>query len=162
MRMRPPERRRRRCRGRGPRRARRDLSPSSRLKSSRLPTPPLRSSKRSTRWRLRHPSGSGQGRGDLLGQSAAATIVTLRSGDGANAPFLDFAYVPGPNPGDFQLIPGLPFAAAPGWGDVTPFVLRSSSQYRPKRPYDLQSKKYAADFNEVKSLGAVNSATRTD
>ena len=44
---------------------------------------------------------------------------------------------------------------------MTPFVLRSSSQYRPKRPYDLQSKKYAADFNEVKSLGAVNSTTRT-
>ena len=108
------------------------------------------------------PPGPAKAAGILLGQSAAATIVKLRSGDGANAPFLDFAYVPGPNPGDFQLIPGLPFAAAPGWGDVTPFVLRSSSQYRPKRPYDLQSKKYAADFNEVKSLGAVNSTTRTN
>jgi hypothetical protein len=107
------------------------------------------------------PPGPGKVAGILLGQSAAATIVKLRSGDGANAPFLDFAYAPGPNPGDFQLIPGLPFAAAPGWGDVTPFVLQSSSQHRPKRPYDLQSKKYAADFNEVKSLGAVNSATRT-
>ena len=108
------------------------------------------------------PPGPAKAAGILLGQSAAATIVKLRSGDTANAPFLDFAYVPGPNPGDFQLIPGLPFAAGPGWGDVTPFVLRSSSQYRPKRPYDLQSKKYAADFNEVKSLGAVNSTTRTD
>jgi len=107
------------------------------------------------------PAGPGKAGGILLGQSAAATIVALRSGDGATAPFLDFAYVPGPNPGDFQLIPGLPFAAAPGWGDVTPFVLRSSAQYRPKRPYDLQTKKYASDFNEVKSLGAVNSTTRT-
>ena len=107
------------------------------------------------------PAGPARTGGILLGQAAAATIVKLRSGDGADATFLDFAYVPGPNPGDFQFIPDLPFAAAPGWGDVTPFVLRSSSQYRPKRPYDLQSKKYAADFNEVKSLGAVNSATRT-
>ena len=108
------------------------------------------------------PAGPAKTGGILLGQSAAATIVKLRSGDGADATFLDFAYVPGPNPGDFQFIPDLPFAAAPGWGDVTPFVLRSSSQYRPKRPYDVQSKKYAADFNEVKSLGAVNSTTRTD
>ena len=107
------------------------------------------------------PAGPAKAGGILLGRSAAATILKLRTGDGANATFLDFAYVPGPNPGDFQFIPGLPFAAAPGWGDVTPFVLRSSSQYRPKRPYDLQSRKYAADFNEVKSLGAVNSATRT-
>jgi hypothetical protein len=40
-------------------------------------------------------------------------------------------------------------------------VLTSSSQHRPKDPYELSSKKYAADFNEVKSLGAVNSSTRT-
>jgi hypothetical protein len=40
-------------------------------------------------------------------------------------------------------------------------VLTSSSQYRPKAPYALSSKNYAADFNEVKSLGAVNSTTRT-
>ena len=107
------------------------------------------------------PAGPAKTGGILIGQSAAAAIVKLRSGDGAAAPFLDFAYVPGPEPGDFQLIPGAPFAAAPGWGDVTPFVLSASSQYRPKRPYDLESKKYAADFNEVKSLGAVNSTTRT-
>ena len=107
------------------------------------------------------PPGPAKTGGILIGQSAAAAIVKLRSGDGAAAPFLDFAYVPGPEPGDFQLIPGAPFAAAPGWGDVTPFVLSASSQYRPKRPYDLESKKYAADFNEVKSLGAVNSTTRT-
>jgi len=108
------------------------------------------------------PAGPAKAEGILIGQSAAATVVKLRSGDGAAAPFLDFDYVPGPEPGDFQFIPGAPFAAATGWGDVTPFVLRSSSQYRPKRPYDLESKKYAADFNEVKSLGAVNSTTRTD
>jgi len=44
---------------------------------------------------------------------------------------------------------------------VTPFVLRSSSQYRPKSPYALTSKKYAADFNEVKALGRIDSTTRT-
>jgi len=107
------------------------------------------------------PDTPAKAQGILIGQAAAAAILVLREADGSDALFLDFAYVPGPNPGDFQLIPGFPFAAAPAWGDVTPFVLTSSSQHRPKDPYELSSKKYAADFNEVKSLGAVNSSTRT-
>jgi hypothetical protein len=108
------------------------------------------------------PDTPAKAQGILIGQAAAAAILILRAADGSDAPFLDSAYVPGPNPGDFQFIPGLPFAAAPGWGKVTPFVLTSSSQYRPKAPYALSSKKYAADFNEVKSLGAVDSSTRTN
>lgn len=108
------------------------------------------------------PDSPAKTQGILIGQAAAAAILALRQGDGSDATFLDFAYVPGPNPGDFQLIPGLPFAAAPSLGEVTPFVLRSSSQYAPKAPYDLRSKKYAADFNEVKSLGRIDSTTRTD
>jgi PAP2 superfamily len=107
------------------------------------------------------PDTPAKAQGILIGQAAAAAILALRNGDGSDTTFLDFTYVPGPNPGDFQFIPGLPFAAAPGWGNVTPFVLTSSSQYRPKAPYALTSKKYAADFNEVKSLGAVDSTTRT-
>jgi hypothetical protein len=108
------------------------------------------------------PDGAPKTQGISIGQAAAAAIIALRRNDGANAPFLDFSYQPGPNPGDFQFIAGYPpFAAGTGWGNVTPFVLASSTDYRPKRPYDLTSKKYAADFNEVKSLGAVNSTTRT-
>ncbi len=107
------------------------------------------------------PDTPAKAQGILIGEAAAAAILVLRSADGSDAPFLDFAYVPGSNPGDFQFIPGLPFVAAPSWGSVTPFVLASSSQYRPKEPYALSTKKYAADFNEVKSLGAANSTTRT-
>ena len=40
--------------------------------------------------------------------------------------------------------PGFPFAFAPGWGDVTPFVLRDSSQFRAGPPYELTSRRYAA------------------
>jgi hypothetical protein len=107
------------------------------------------------------PDTPAKAQGILIGQAAAAAILVLRDADGSNALFLDSGYVPGPNPGDFQFIPGLPFAAGPGWGKVTPFVLTSSSQHRPKAPYALSSKKYAADFDEVKSLGAVDSTTRT-
>jgi hypothetical protein len=108
------------------------------------------------------PDSPAKEQGILIGQAAAAAILDLRDADKSDIPpFLDFGYVPGPNPGDFQFVPGLPFAAFPNWGDVTPFVLTSSSQYRPKAPYALTSKKYAADFNEVKNLGAVDSTTRT-
>src|ERR1043166_7626204 len=37
--------------------------------------------------------------------------------------------------------------------NVTPYVLRDSSQFRPGPPYRVTSKKYATDYNEVKSLG---------
>jgi hypothetical protein len=108
------------------------------------------------------PDGSAKSEGIRIGRAAAAAIVALRAHDNAELPFIVDTYVPGSNPGDFQFIPGFgPIVAAPDWGQVTPFVLRSSSQYQPKAPYAVNSKKYAADFNEVKSLGDVNSTTRT-
>src|SRR5262249_3319468 len=44
---------------------------------------------------------------------------------------------------------------------VTPFVMTSQSQFRSDGANPLKSGAYAADFNEVKSLGALNSSTRT-
>jgi hypothetical protein len=107
------------------------------------------------------PDGPAKTQGIQIGQDAAAAVLALRAADGSDTPFLDSTYEPGPNPGDFQFIPGTDFAAAPGWGEVTPFVLTSSSQHLAKPPYALTSKKYAADFNEVKRLGAFNSTART-
>ena len=108
------------------------------------------------------PDGSAKTEGILIGRAAAAAIVALRAHDNAELPFIVEGYVPGPNPGDFQSIPGSgSVVAAPYWGQVTPFVLGSSSQYQPKAPYAVSSKNYAADFNEVKSLGAKDSTTRT-
>jgi hypothetical protein len=53
-------------------------------------------------------------------------------------------------------------ASLPGWGNVTPFVLRSGSQFRPDPPAALDSKQYARDYNEIKRIGALNSSTRTN
>jgi hypothetical protein len=109
------------------------------------------------------PDGPAKDQGVQLGRDAATAILALRAADGSGTTFWDFTYQPGPNPGDFQFILefGFDFALAPAWGDVTPFVLTSSSQYQPKAPYALTSKKYADDFNEVKRLGSVDSTTRT-
>src|SRR5262249_40773437 len=52
-------------------------------------------------------------------------------------------------------------ALAPQWPDVTPFALSTGAQFRPGAPPALDSAEYAAAFNEVKSLGRVDSTTRT-
>jgi hypothetical protein len=71
--------------------------------------------------------------------------------------------VPGTDPGDWQPTPpaNLP-ALAPQWPAVTPFALSAGSQFRPAPPPALTSVEYAAAFNEVKSLGGVDSTARTD
>jgi hypothetical protein len=52
---------------------------------------------------------------------------------------------------------------APWLATVTPFTLKSPSQFRPVDPPDLTSRRYAVAYNEVKSLGAqFNSARTTD
>jgi hypothetical protein len=100
--------------------------------------------------------------GIVIGHAAAAVILALRVADGADTPLLDFAYPQGTKPGEYHFTPGSDFAFAPGWGDVTPFVLHDSAQFRPGPPYAVTSRKYTTDFNEVKNLGAKNGSTRTN
>src|SRR5262249_16550350 len=52
-------------------------------------------------------------------------------------------------------------ALAPQWAHVTPFAIRSPSQFRPAGPPSLTSAEYTAAFQQVESLGAKNSTTRT-
>ena len=107
------------------------------------------------------PNNTAKTEGIQVGKAAAATIIALRTGDGSDTPLLDSTYPQGTLPGEFRFPPGFDFAFAPGWGRVTPFVLNHGSQFRPSRPYQLSSKKYAADFNEVKSLGGDNITTKS-
>ena len=100
--------------------------------------------------------------GVVLGHAAAAVILALRVADGADAPLADPAYPQGTRPGEYRFTPGASVAFGEAWGDVTPFVLNHSTQFSPGPPYEVSSRKYAADFNEVKSLGAKEGSTRTD
>ena len=56
-------------------------------------------------------------------------------------------------------MPGTDVIGFVGWENVTPFVLHHHSQFRPGPPYKVDSKKYAVDFDEVKSLGGDNVTT---
>ena len=99
------------------------------------------------------PDGRHKARGIEVGQAAAAAILALRAADGSDTPLVVDNFPQGTAPGEYRFTPGTPFAFAPGWGGVTPFVLDHSSQFRPGPPYAVTGRKYAADLNEIKALG---------
>jgi hypothetical protein len=99
------------------------------------------------------PNGVAKTQGIQIGEAAAAAIVALRAGDGSNELLLDPDYPQGTEPGEFRFPPGTDVAFGTNWGTVTPFILQHASQFRPSPPFKVTSKKYAADFNEIKRLG---------
>ena len=101
------------------------------------------------------PDGASKSEGISVGESVAAVILALRSSDGSA---VTLPYTLAPGPGIYQPDPAALFVA---WGQVTPFALNSGSQFRADGPPALSSEEYARDYNEVKSLGALNSSTRT-
>ena len=106
------------------------------------------------------PDGRAKDQGIRVGEEAAAAILTLRSDDGSAATPIPF--VPGTNPGDYQLTP--PAFVQPvftHWPFVQPFALRTANQFRPAPPPAVTSPTYTASFDEVKSLGLASSTTRT-
>jgi hypothetical protein len=107
------------------------------------------------------PDGAGKTQGVSLGQTVADRILALRSNDGSNAEPPSFAF--GTAPGDYQSTPPN-FPTQPQfthWSGVTPFALKSASQFRPGPPPALTSHAYTRAFNEVMSLGIASSTTAT-
>ncbi len=98
--------------------------------------------------------------GIAYGRSAAAAILALRANDRSAQAQFDYT-APGVGmPGVWVRLNNAP-AQLPGWGNVTPWVLRSGSQFRPDAPPALDSKQYARDYNEIKQIGSLNGSTRT-
>ena len=107
------------------------------------------------------PDGNDKAEGIRIGQTVADRILALRSNDGSNAK--PIPYVFGTAPGDYQSTPPN-FPAQPQftqWSRVTPFALERASQFRPGPPPALSSDTYSDAFNQIKSLGIVNSTTAT-
>jgi hypothetical protein len=105
-------------------------------------------------------SGPRVRQGIKVGEDAANAILGARANDGAGVTPTPFMPLPGP--GEYQLTP--PAFSPAGFtqtAHVTPFVLTSAGQFLPPAPPALTSTRYAIDFNEVKSLGELNSTTRT-
>jgi len=99
------------------------------------------------------PDGPAKALGIQVGHASAAAILAQRAADGSDTPLQDFGYPQGTKPGEYRFTPGFNFVFAPGWADVTPFVLHHSSQFRAAPPYKTRMKRYTADYEEVKALG---------
>jgi hypothetical protein len=108
------------------------------------------------------PEGPSRREGVASGEAAAAAMIAARADDGRFGPS---QWVPSTAPGHWwpQLTPtGAQILDPTPWvGAVDPFVVESSSQFRTAGPVSLTSGTWTTEFNEVKSLGAVDSTTRT-
>jgi hypothetical protein len=112
------------------------------------------------------PDGDLKSRGISLGKRAAAAILARRANDGsAHAePVIGVDYIPGSGPGEWRQDPisQIPLALGARWGQVTPFVLRSASQFRLPPPPRLTSSRYTRAFDEVTRLGGDGITTPTE
>ncbi len=93
--------------------------------------------------------------GMRLGEAVAAKVLQARANDGANAAD---TYRPKTRAGVYV---GTPITVASMWPNITPFVLTKPSQFRPQPPIAMDSKDWAADYNELKYFGGKTSDKRS-
>jgi hypothetical protein len=104
------------------------------------------------------PDSSAKTEGVEVGRRVAADILAARSHDGSDA--MPPVFVPVQAAGSYQLTPpNFKPAQFTHWSKVTPFAIESANQFRPGPPPALSSDVYADAFNEIKSVGMLNSAT---
>jgi PAP2 superfamily len=99
--------------------------------------------------------GESKTKGIDLGKKAAADLIALRANDGMDA---QETYRPHTSPGTYipTVIPVFSTSGA-----VTPWVMKSGSQFRPAPPPALTSETWTADLNEIRELGRIDSTKRT-
>ena len=107
------------------------------------------------------PDGSAKDTGVEVGEAAAATMLAQGHDARAVIGCAFGVFVPGvwqPLAGPT----GAPICDPTAWvRDAAPFLIDSASQFRTQGPFPLDSAAYAADYNEVKTLGSLTSTTRT-
>jgi hypothetical protein len=106
------------------------------------------------------PDGEREDRGVAVGAAAADRLIASRVGDGRNDAGITLD-VP-PEPGVWRPTPpGFLPMATPWVGFTKPLLLASPTSIDLGNPDPLTSAEYAADYAEVKALGALDSTTRT-
>ena len=106
--------------------------------------------------------------GVAWGQTVAGTILAVRSTDGLTPPPPPFVGVLGieASPAAVGVWRPTPLlnasGAGPQFATMTPWVLTRPSQFRLPPPNALSSAEYAADYNEIKTMGVYSGSLRTD
>jgi hypothetical protein len=101
------------------------------------------------------PDGPAKSDGVRLGEAVAAKVLEARTNDGSDAPD---AYRPRTAPGVY--VPTA-ITISSMWPNMKPFAMANPSQFRPKPAISLESKEWAADYNELKDYGGQVSSRRT-
>ena len=106
------------------------------------------------------PDGPAKTDGMTTGHNAASAMMLLRANDGSS-PALFFPPGP-PVPGEWQATPSCSPAGgiAFQWPNVTPFGISSASDFLLDPPPALTSNQYAKAYNEVMTVGSLNSTQR--
>ncbi len=100
------------------------------------------------------PDGPAKTRGIAVGEAAAAAMIAARTADGRFGPFR-FPEVF--TAGKWRVpLPGGANDPNAWVKDVKPFLIKRASQFRSSGPYDLTSRKYAREFDEVKTVGSAS------
>ena len=101
------------------------------------------------------------GEGIRVGAAVARACLEARRNDGWERQASPYLL---PNlPGYYQVTPPQnAIVTLTHYPDVVPFAIASRSSFLVEAPPLMTSERYAADFNEVKRLGSVNSTARTE
>ncbi len=110
------------------------------------------------------PDGNAKIGGIATGDAAANALIALRANDGSSPAQFK---TPGPLvPGEWQATPSCPIVngVASGiafqWQNVTPFGIRSAKEFLLGPPPALRSNEYAKTYNEVMTVGSIDSTDR--
>jgi hypothetical protein len=99
---------------------------------------------------------SARTKGSRIGADAAQDVLESRTGDGWYDPSIHYSKVPGP--GAWQPTAPNIDMLAPWLGSLRPLLVAAELQ---RGPYPLDSAAWAADYEEVRALGSVDSSERT-
>jgi hypothetical protein len=97
----------------------------------------------------------------VFGETVAEEIVAARLNDGAAQAQFPYTAPGAGEPGVWVAV-GAAAPATPGWKDVTPWVLQDLSRFAPDGPPSLHTRRWARDYNEVKEIGSLTSASRSE
>jgi hypothetical protein len=99
--------------------------------------------------------GPGKTSGIALGREVGAECLSMREKDGSGVPGV---YRPRTAAGVY-IVTTLPVSAE--WPKVKPWFMSGGAQFRPGPPPALASVEWARDYNEIKNVGAKQSAARS-
>jgi membrane-associated phospholipid phosphatase len=110
------------------------------------------------------PDGKAKVDGIATGEVAANALIALRANDGSSP--AQFKTPGPPVPGEWQatvscpIVNGVASGIAFQWKNVTPFGIRSAKEFLLGPPPALRSNEYAKTYNEVMTVGSLDSTER--